>query len=403
VNRMRFGIFMAPFHLPNTRSVNIALHRDVQLVQLCDELGFDEAWFGEHHSCGCELIGDPMTMIAYTAPITDRIKLGTGVVSLPYHNPFWMAERAIQLDHLTRGRAMLGLGPGALAKDAAMIGMDPVEQRDAFEEDVDVLMHLIRSPEPLSIKTSRYELREALVQIPPYTDFEVLIAAVVSPSGPRIAGKHGLSLLSLAATSQAEVLSKHRAILEDRAVEFAVPAAPREAWRLVAPMHIAETRKAAYEEVRYGIDVWFDYRQHVTPSPQFAGIGDTTEERIRWVVESGLGVIGTPEDAIEQIRQMQRMSSPTGGEEDGFGTLLISEYEWARTDAVERSHRLFADEVMPAFQFAALDRRRITEASARETAESLNAKMVEAVEVAKRKHEDDVARRAAPDSEGSTR
>ena len=79
-----------------------------------DMLGFEEAWIGEHHSCGHELIPDPMIFIAYAANHVPHMKLGTGVVSLPYHNPLWVADRALFLDRLLRGRFMLGLGPGAL-------------------------------------------------------------------------------------------------------------------------------------------------------------------------------------------------------------------------------------------------------------------------------------------------
>jgi limonene 1,2-monooxygenase len=383
IDRMRFGIFLTPFHLPNTQSVNWALRRDVELVKHYDKLGFDEVWFGEHHSCGCEIIGDPITMIAHCAPQTERIKLGTGVLSLPYHNPLWIAERMVFVDHLTRGRAMYGLGPGVLATDAAMINMDPLEQRDAFEQDVDALMHLLRTTEPLSVKTSRYELRDALVQLPPYSDFEVLIAAVVSPSGPRIAGKHGLSLLSLAATMEggADALAGHRTVVEERAAQFGVPAAPRENWRLLGPMHLAETREQAIEEVKYGIDTWFDYMQNVGSSPQFSPAGTTTDERINWIIDNGIGVIGTPDDAINQIQRLQDM---TGG---GFGTYLIMGNEWARYEATKRSTELFAEQVMPAFQFANLDRRRITEQSARKTAAALHARQAQALDEAKAKYQ----------------
>jgi limonene 1,2-monooxygenase len=391
MDRMKFGVFLTPFHLPNTQNVNWALRRDVELVKHYDKLGFDEVWFGEHHSCGCELIGDPITMIAHCAPQTERIKLGTGVLSLPYHNPLWAAERMVFVDHLTRGRAMYGLGPGVLATDAAMINMDPLEQRDAFEQDVDALMHLLRTTEPLSLKTSRYELRDALVQLPPYSDFEVLIAAVVSPSGPRIAGKHGLSLLSLAATMEGgtDALAGHRTVVEERAAQFGVSAAPRADWRLLGPMHLAETREQAIEDVRYGIDAWFDYMQNVGSSPQFSPAGTSTEERISWIVDNGIGVIGTPDDAIAQIQRLQEMT------DGGFGTYLIMGNEWARYDATKRSTELFAQHVMPAFQFAQLDRRQLTERSARKTAGTLHSRQQQALEEAKAKHQAEQATLAA--------
>jgi limonene 1,2-monooxygenase len=391
IDRMRFGIFLTPFHLPVTQSVNWALRKDVEMVKHYDRLGFDEVWFGEHHSGGSEIIGDPMTMIAYCAPQTDRIKLGTGVLSLPYHNPLWAAETMLTLDHLTRGRAMFGLGPGVLVSDAAMIGIDPLEQRDAFAEDVDVLMHLLRSTEPLSVKTSRYELTDALVQLPPYTDFEILIAAVVSPSGPRIAAKHGLSLLSLAASTKAGAasLESHRQVIEELSPEFGQAPRPREEWRLLAPMYVAETRDKAIEQVQFGIDHWFDYMQNVAATPQFGPEGSTTKERIEWIIESNIGVIGTPEDAVDHIG---RMVDATGG---GFGTFLMHGTEWARFEDTKRSTELFAEYVMPAFQYPKLDRRLQSETTVRQNAPAMLDRQSQAVAEAHEKHQKDRAAKRA--------
>src|SRR4051812_30915709 len=107
-DRLRFGVFMAPFHAAGVNPT-LALQRDLHLVEHLDDLGYDEAWFGEHHSAGSEIIASPEIFIAAAAERTRRIRLGTGVISLSYHNPLWVAERIVMLDHLTRGRAMLGV------------------------------------------------------------------------------------------------------------------------------------------------------------------------------------------------------------------------------------------------------------------------------------------------------
>src|SRR6201997_410093 len=108
----------------------MALERDLQLCQWLDELGFQEAWIGEHHSAGLETIDSPEIFIAAAAERTNPLPLGPGVVSLPYHHPLHVANRIIQLDHMTRGRVMFGAGPGLLASDALMLGIDPNTQRD---------------------------------------------------------------------------------------------------------------------------------------------------------------------------------------------------------------------------------------------------------------------------------
>src|SRR2546423_13714584 len=135
--RMKFGIFLAPFH-PLGETPTQSIERDLDLIQWLDHLGYDEAWVGEHHSAGWEIIASPEVFIATAAERTKHIRLGTGVVSLPYHNPLMTANRIIQLDHQTRGRVMLGVGPGLLPSDAMMLGINPMTQRDRMLEGIQV-------------------------------------------------------------------------------------------------------------------------------------------------------------------------------------------------------------------------------------------------------------------------
>ena len=122
---LRFGIFLAPFH-PVREDPTGCLDRDLELVKWLDLLRYDEAWIGEHHSAGYEIIGSPEIFLAIASQHTRHIRLGTGVISVPYHHPFMIAERIVQLDHMTRGRVMFGSGPGALQSDARMLGLEAV-------------------------------------------------------------------------------------------------------------------------------------------------------------------------------------------------------------------------------------------------------------------------------------
>src|SRR3981189_3437072 len=140
---LRHGIFLPPFH-PNEESPTACLERDLDLIQWLDKLGFHEAWIGEHHSAGYEIISSPEIFIAFAAERTRHIRLGTGVVSLPYHHPMMIADRIVQLDHMTRGRVMFGAGPGLLASDAIMMGIDPMTQRDRMAEALDAILRLFR-------------------------------------------------------------------------------------------------------------------------------------------------------------------------------------------------------------------------------------------------------------------
>jgi len=122
--RLRFGIFLAPFHKPGINPT-LALQSDLELIQWLDRCGYDEAWLGEHHSAGTELSASPEIMIATAAERTRHIRLGTGVVSVSYHNPLWVAERIVLLDHLTRGRAMPRLAAYRRHHDRAAAEPDP--------------------------------------------------------------------------------------------------------------------------------------------------------------------------------------------------------------------------------------------------------------------------------------
>src|ERR1700722_6390260 len=222
-DRLRFGIFMAPFH-PAGENPTLALERDLELIGHLDRLGWDEAWIGEHHSAGSEIIASPEIFIAAAAPRPRHIKLGTGVVSVSYHNPLWVAERAVLLDHLTRGRFMLGLGPGSLPTDAAMSGLDQHQTRGLLAQGVDVIMHLLTSDEPLTYRNDRWDLRDARLHLRPYSNplFDVSVAAIASPARPQIAGKRGIGLLSIGATQAAgfDALAMHWNVVEERAAHF---------------------------------------------------------------------------------------------------------------------------------------------------------------------------------------
>jgi limonene 1,2-monooxygenase len=165
MSRLRFGTFLAPFH-PAGENPTSALQRDLALVQHLDELGYDEAWIGEHHSAGTEIIASPEIFIAAAAERTKHIKLGTGVISLSYHNPLWVTERMVLLDHLTRGRVMLGVGPGSLPTDSAMIGLNPTDTRELLDENLDVVVRLLRG-EAVTATTRTHKLLDARLHLRP--------------------------------------------------------------------------------------------------------------------------------------------------------------------------------------------------------------------------------------------
>jgi limonene 1,2-monooxygenase len=338
---MRFGLFMAPFH-PTGQNPTLALERDLDLIQHLDDLGFHEVWVGEHHSGGYEIIASPEVFIAVAAERTKHIRLGSGVNSLPYHQPLLLADRFVLLDHLTRGRVMLGCGPGQLTSDAHMLGIPADEQRPRMDEALEAIMALLRG-ESVTMHTDGFTLQDATLQLKPYSEpsLEVAVAASISPTGARAAGKHGIGLLSIAATTRQgfDAIGTHWNTWNEVAAQYG-NTADRRQWRLVGPMHLAETREKARDDVEYGIVQFSKYFTHVLPAGPTRG--DTAAEIIANVDEDGFAVIGSPDDAIRKIESLV-------DESGGFGTFLMFGHDWANPVATKRSFELFAQYVMPHF------------------------------------------------------
>jgi limonene 1,2-monooxygenase len=350
---MKFGIFMAPFHRVG-ENPTLALERDMQLIEWLDDLGYDEAFIGEHHSAGWEIISSPEIFMAVAAARTKRIMLGSGVVSVPYHHPFHIANRFALLDQLTHGRVMLGCGPGALPSDAYMLGIETTTQRDRMVEGLQAVMRLFNEEGNISIDGSYFTMREAHLQVKPYQQpMPVFVANTISPSGMVAAGKLGCGVLSVAAFSPGGLASlpKRWGMAEEIAAENG-KTVDRKNWRLVFPVHLAESTKEAADDVREGGNAWIQkyFIETLAARVQFEEYpGQPTEEMtMDRMIARGGAIVGTPEDAIKRINEVIEVS---GG---GFGGLLVLAHEWASREKTLKSYEMLARYVMPKFQGSAV-------------------------------------------------
>jgi limonene 1,2-monooxygenase len=336
---LRHGAFLPPFH-PMDENPSACIDRDLELMQWLDKLGFHEAWIGEHHSAGWELISSPELFIAVAAERTKSIKFGTGVISLPYHNPLMVANRIIQLDHHTRGRVMFGAGPGLLASDALMMGIDPDTQRDRMAEALDLILRLFKG-ETVTEKTDWYNFVGARAHILPYTKPhpEVAVVSSVTPSGGRMAGKYDLAMICVAATNPFgfDALGANWKIANDIAAEHGRQMDPARL-RLVGPMHIAETRAKAMENVKFGFERYLGYLNNNQLRFKVPAGHDPAE----WFIENKFGVIGTPDDAIALIERLY-------AKQGDFGVFLQQVHNWADFEETKRSYELYQRYVMPHF------------------------------------------------------
>jgi limonene 1,2-monooxygenase len=338
---MRFGLFFAPFH-SSRLDPTYAFERDLMLVEHLDRIGFEEVWFGEHHSGSMELSAAPELMIAAAAQRTKWIRLGTGVKSLPFHNPFMLAEAMAQLDHMTRGRAMFGVGPGALPSDVEMLGIDLNDIRHRMEEGLDTIMALMNG-ESVTRRTDWFNLREARLQVGCFSQphMEMAVTSVRSPAGVVAAGRYGLGVLTLGPTTDAALqhhVENWRIYEAECAKNGHVP--DRRNWRITVVMHVAETREKAYEDTMFGFHEWIDYTHDVVPAPP--AFPRNVPNPAQFCNDRQLGIVGTPDDAI---REITRIRDTLGG----FGCLLVFGNDLAPWPAQQRSFELMAEFVKPHF------------------------------------------------------
>jgi len=340
--RLGFGAFLAPHH-PIGENPILQFRRDLKFVEHIDELGFDEFWCGEHHSSGWEMIASPEMFLAAAGERTKRIKLGTGVISLPYHHPFNVAQRMVQLDHMTGGRAIFGSGPGALPSDAHSLGIDPMVQRDRQDEAIGVIRRLFKG-ERVTHKTDWYTLQDAALQLlPVQEDMEFVVASQISPSGMTLAGKYGIGIISLGSMSEQGLLSLPTQWgFAETAAEKHKTTVDRKQWRVLLSWHIAETREKAREEARHGLLRW--HNEYIVGTLQrpgsepFSSPDDAVDKTA--FVEGAASVIGTPDDLVAMIKSVYEKSG-------GFGCVVGFVHDWANPENTMRSWDMVARYVIP--------------------------------------------------------
>jgi limonene 1,2-monooxygenase len=343
-DRMKFGVFLAPFH-PVGENPTLALERDFELLERLDAWDFDEAWIGEHHSAGWEPIASPEVFIAAAAARTKHIRLGTGVVSLPYHHPLMVADRMVLLDHITRGRTLFGVGPGALPTDAVMLGIDFNQQRPRMNESLKVIKRLFTETEPITYESDWFKLVNARLQLRPYTKphMPIAVAAVASPSGMVLAGETGSSVLTMNVPHgrDASALKEFWGIAEETAEKHG-NVMDRQEWRVVLHVHLAETREEALRQMSHrGGRYRKEYCESTTgiAPPSDFGI----DEIAAHLQQTGDWCIGTPDDLIAKIEELAYYTG-------GFGGLMVQNVDWADREHMLHSYELIARYVMPRFQ-----------------------------------------------------
>ena len=197
---MKFSFFMMPLHHPSENPA-LAFDRDISLIHYAEALDFDEFFIGEHHSGGWETMPAPEMVLAKAAAHAHRIRLGTSVISLPFHHPFHVAERMAFLDHLTRGRVILGVGPCNLISDKMLFGVPNEQLHPMMAESADIIVRLLESPDPIDYEGRFWNFKGMRLQLRSYQQprLPLAIASSGNPLSIELAGRYGMILLSPAA------------------------------------------------------------------------------------------------------------------------------------------------------------------------------------------------------------
>jgi limonene 1,2-monooxygenase len=340
--RLKFGAFLAPHH-PLGEHPMLQFRRDLDFVKLLDELGYDEFWCGEHHSSGWEMIASPEMFLAAAGERTKRIKLGTGVISLPYHHPFNVAQRMVQLDHMTGGRAIFGSGPGALPSDAHTLGIDPITQRDRQDEAIAIIRRLFKG-ERVTAKSDWFTMQDAALQILPLQEeMPFVVASMISPSGMTLAGKYGIGIISLGSMSTKGLMSlaQQWEFAEDAASQHGTTI-NRANWRVLLAWHIAETREQARREAGAGLMRWHnEYSVGTLMRPGLTAFKSPDEAVDNTAfVEGAASAIGTPDDLVNLIKSVMKVSG-------GVGAIIGFAHDWANPENTRRSWDMAARYVVP--------------------------------------------------------
>jgi limonene 1,2-monooxygenase len=351
---MRFGVFSMPEHYPWDQQT-LSFQRDIDEMVLAEKLGFDEYWIGEHHSGWYENVPVPEYMIAKASALTSRIQLATGVVNLPYHDPFQVAERLAFLDQLTYGRLIYGFGAGGLPTDWALHNMDGDIMRPRMQESLGIIKRLTEAREPISYDGRFWQGQDREIQVRPYKNRipEFGLAGLTGSSSFAIAAQNGWGALSVHFTPPKFTnnpnfidLEGHAAVLVEQATAAGLdPIETRRRWRVVREVFVAEDRESAVRQIRAGVKSSYDYLISLGLGPlmKLDEAMDDSDLTLDWMIDNGWWLVGSPDDVNARVKELYDRLG-------GFGTLILNSRDWGPTDQMGRSFELFARFCIPALE-----------------------------------------------------
>jgi alkanesulfonate monooxygenase SsuD/methylene tetrahydromethanopterin reductase-like flavin-dependent oxidoreductase (luciferase family) len=354
---MRLGLFLMPLHDPKGHLPS-QLAEDRDAIILGDQLGYDEAWVGEHYCSVTEPIPDPLQFMASLIPVTKTIKLGTGVLNLPQHHPVQIAGAAAQFDHLSNGRFLMGIGPGGLVSDMEMFGTREKNRPEMLVEAIDAIHRLWSSDPPYVIPGKHWDIRlEKTVDVAmgvgpvikplqrPYPPISVSARSPRSDS-VALAGERGWGVIS-ANFMPYQIARLHWQIYLESSQQ-AGRRADRSKWSLARNIMVLESDAEAADYMarpKSALRFYYEYLHHSFAGKNLLHIFKTSPEvpdsalTIEYLL-SEIVVCGGPKTVLDRLVQIVDDLGPLGG-------LLMAKTEWDEPALHRRSYQLLAEEVMP--------------------------------------------------------
>ena len=368
---MRLGYFTMPLH-PAHRAPSQTLQEDREAVILADQLGFYDAFVGEHLTEKSENVTNSFIFLASLVHATETIKLGTGTSNLSHSHPVLIASHAAMLDHMARGRFIFGVSPGALRSDAEALGMLDEDRNKLFAEAIDVILAIWERDPPYDIDFpgNRFKVTTATTRIAeidrgalykPYQQPRPeIVGTVVAPGSKGVIAMGERDFHPLSANFLlSQYLPSHWTNYAEgkrRAGERADPAD----WRIARTIFVADDEKTAHgygredaaSPYRYywrmmGKKMRYSRRQIVFKTHSEQDDAELTDD---YLVDR-LVLCGTVNNVVDQILALREASGD-------FGELVYAGMDWVEPELARRSMELMATEVMPRVNHAIAQSRR---------------------------------------------
>ena len=360
---MELGFFTQPIHM-HGRPYAETLEEDRDTFVLADQLGFSEAFIGEHMTNVHENVANGLLFIASLAGLTKNIKLGTGVHNLAFSHPLVVASNVAMVDNMLKGRFLFGVGAGITFSDAEALEILGEDRKAMFLESIEQVLALWNTEPPYDLKGQYWNISTAKTSWPEVGLGEVskpyqlphppIFAAAGDPGSKSLAdyGRRGWMILAsdtLPATRLPELWDNYAAGAAE-----AGRGDQRQNWRVVRSIFVAEDEKvaleygktSAYSPYRFHFNDFHMKFQKAKKLDMFKADSSVSDEEVTldYALDNCV-IVGTPEQVTEQILALREVAGP-------FGTLVYAGKDWQDPQLSRRSMELMAQEVMPAVNAA---------------------------------------------------